>query len=331
MGVVQIAYVHDWHWPMLEPLERELAARGVRVQQAPLEQVLKTDAQIEPPSLIIVADAGAGHWLISALPHVPVLHVGHGLISKNETERNYGAVDYICVASDWVVERLTQRGHTPRRRFFATGLIQTDQLFAPKVEPIRVQGVQTSLLFAPTWNDSLGSTKMLGEGLVEKIRGSDNDIGIVIKPHPHTAKAHPDVIDMLGRVARSSPNVTLLPADANVVPAMLGADLLVSDASSAIFHFLALDRPIVLIDNPARFDHPYSFDPDGIEWQWRDIGRRVDDVDHLSDAIMAELADKDARATVRQSRRRQLFGDAMDGRATLRVADAVQSILEGID
>lgn len=59
-------------------------------------------------------------------------------------------------------------------------------------------------------------------------------------------------------LADGNPNVYLVD-DAS-------ADVLVSDASSIIFQYLAVDRPLVLISNPSRFASPH-YDQRGVEWR----------------------------------------------------------------
>ena len=58
----------------------------------------------------------------------------------------------------------------------------------------------------------------------------------------------------LGAPRRPPTDASMLVKDAHadVVPACSPGDVLVSDASSIIFEFLALDRPIVLVTNPRR-------------------------------------------------------------------------------
>ncbi|MEJ8573329.1 CDP-glycerol glycerophosphotransferase family protein [Microbaculum marinum] len=324
---IAIILVYDWHKTMLVPLQTILGSRGHSTELLRLEDVRAGRRPVRVPDLLITADAGAARYLNETFPGIPLLHVGHGLISKNQPGLHYGLVDYICVAGEETAARLTARGHTPRRRFFATGLIQSDPLFRGDAEPVRIAGCATNVVYAPTWNPALSSAAMLGPRLVENIRGADTGIGIGIKPHPHIAVAQPELIDLWAQLAAGHPNVVLHDHDDDLMPILLGADLLVSDVSSAVFHFLALDRPIVLVDNPDRIAHPQAYDPDGIEWTWRDIGRRVDSAEALADAVLAELADPEVRRPVRLARKAQLFGTLTDGRARDRVADAVDEIL----
>lgn len=282
------------------------------------------------PHLVIVCDAGAVRWLRDIFPHSLFMHVGHGLISKNQTSYHYREPDFVCVASQHAVERLTALGHVPRKRFFATGLIQTDPLFATHPLAVLPRNARHSptVVYAPTWNDSLTSAAMLGEQLVEKIRGDNADISVMIKPHPHIEVVHPDWIEMWSCMSIKNHNVVLCEPNDDLIPTILKADLMVSDASSAVFHFLALDRPIVLINNPERFNDLDAFDPNGIEWRWRGIADEVETVDEVSSVLQHALKHPELRQEQRLRRRAELFGGLTDGRSCERVHSAATYVLE---
>ncbi|GAB6042430.1 CDP-glycerol glycerophosphotransferase family protein [Endothiovibrio diazotrophicus] len=324
---IVITLVFEWHRPILEPLRDILAARGHAVETIRVNDLRAGWRPRIIPDLLVTADAGPAQFIGETFPGVPILHVGHGLISKNQPGLYYPLVDYVCVSGEDTARRLEARGHTPRKRIFATGMIQSDPLFRGDTAPVRVAACPTCIAYTPTWNPELNSARMLGREVVERIRGTDTAIGVVIKPHPHIAVSDPEMIALWRELAATRPNVVLHDPDADLIPVLLGADLLVSDASSAIFHYLALDRPIVLIDNPARTGAVATFDPQGIEWTRRDIARCVTAAHTLSDAVVAELADPDARRPARQARRRELFGELTDGRARERVAGVVEEIL----
>ncbi|SFL11471.1 CDP-glycerol glycerophosphotransferase family protein [Methylorubrum salsuginis] len=330
---VLVIHQYRWHTPILGPLAVRLGADNevLGLTMAAFEAAWDDGSwqRERVPDLVVVADAGTAVHLRARLPDALILHVGHGLISKNVPGQTYGAADYVCVASEAAAARLTARGHVPRRGFLPTGLIQADPLFAGASgrDGVRVPGCTASLVYAPTWNPSLSSAPMLGDALVTLMRGAEDGVGILIKPHPHIAVAAPEWIETWRDCARNHPNVIVHPPEADLIPALLGADLLVSDASSAIFHFLALNRPIVLIDNPERFATPECYDPDGIEWRWRDIGTRVEFVGELATAVLTALADPERNEAARMERRADLFGERTDGCALDRVGAAAERIL----
>jgi CDP-Glycerol:Poly(glycerophosphate) glycerophosphotransferase len=109
------------------------------------------------------------------------------------------------------------------------------------------------------------------------------------------------------------------------MPYMLAADALISDASSVIFEFLALDRPIVLVTNPRHAADP-AYEPNDIIWRWRDVGEDLFDVDRLPGAVAAALRAPDARAERRRQCARILFGSFTDGRNHVRVAERILAL-----
>jgi CDP-glycerol glycerophosphotransferase (TagB/SpsB family) len=105
-----------------------------------------------------------------------------------------------------------------------------------------------------------------------------------------------------------------------VVPYLLASDVLVSDASSVIFEFLALDRPVVLVTNPRRAADP-AWVPDDIVWRWRDLGDEIHDVRELPAAVADALRLPDRHAERRRAYGDLLFGRFTDGRSHWRIAE----------
>jgi hypothetical protein len=325
---ILLVTVFDWHQAIMTPLlNRFREWRDVEVISA--EALHEGVRPLHSPDLVIVCDAGAVRWLRDIFPRSLFMHVGHGLISKNQTSYHYKEPDFVCVASEQIVARLTRLGHIPRQRFFVTGLIQSDPLFGSDYKRrSQESNARATVVYAPTWNESLTSAGMFGNHLVEKILCGSTSMKLLIKPHPHIAVVRPDWIQMWSEMADEHPNVELCDPDSDLIPTLLEGDVLVSDASSAIFHFLALNRPIVLVNNPARFGDSNAYDPNGIEWQWRDIACETDDVNDIASAVIECLQNPRRRETERLKRRRELFGEHTDGQSCERVHSAAVHVLE---
>ncbi len=99
---------------------------------------------------------------------------------------------------------------------------------------------------------------------------------------------------------------------ANIMPYLKNADLLVSDASSSVFEFLAMDRPIVLLTNPER-EKCTHYDPNGLEWRWRDLAEEVFDETELEAAIQRALKNPDKFTEKRNMYADKLFGELRQG------------------
>lgn len=321
--------VYPWHDVILRPLER-LLQQWAQIGYDSFEQVKSQRSLNPPPALVVVCDAAVIVLLRELFPRALFIHVGHGLISKNQTAKYYSAADYVCVSSEYMAGVLTARGDVPRRRFLATGLIQTDRLFSSErslnAEPRTA--AEKNIVYAPTWNDSLSSAPMFGTKLITLLRGGDATLGVLIKPHPHIAVTHPEWIQQWRDLAQVHENVYVSEPDDDLIPVLLGTELMVSDASSAQFHYLALNKPIVLINNPRRYFDRGSFDKRGIEWTWRDIGDSTKHVRHVSALVQKNLEQPLRNQHARNSRREQLFGSMTDGRSCDRVDQAIREIME---
>ena len=101
------------------------------------------------------------------------------------------------------------------------------------------------VLYTPTFYP--GSLEILADLIPEW----PADWQIVIKPHQftYTNPYYRYQVQLLEGLARNCPNVTVLPlTNYNVLSAFGWADVLVSEASSTIIEFTALDKPIVICD-----------------------------------------------------------------------------------
>lgn len=302
----------DFHFAILKPVFDALAgAHDILFSQD--EHAIRTF----DPDVVVVAESQSA-ILRASMPRARFVWVRHGLISKTTTWFAARVADYACMTSPASQASYERRGGRPRRAFWVTGYTQMDPLFRHAVAARA--GAGKSVLYAPTWTPLLSSAEMLGADAVRLIRGDDTGIAIVIKPHPVTKLHRPDWIDQWREIAAREPNVRLVDDPrADIVPLMMAADAMVSDVSSAVFQYLALDRPIVLLTHP-QHTRSTHYDPHGIEWRWRDVGEEVRDVRRLQRAVARALDDPAAGAERRAHYRSELFGELTDGRAGGRVA-----------
>ncbi len=279
------------------------------------------------PDVVVVAESQSA-LLRGRLPDALFVWVRHGLISKNTTTYAARICDFACLTSDESKAWYISRGGRPRKDFWITGYPQMDPLFSAAELPLDLDlgAGRKTVLYAPTWTGGLSSAPMLGERVGELIRGERDDLTIIIKPHPATAVHNPGWLKAWRQLAGDDPNMFLIEdTAADIMPYLKAADVLVSDASSVIFQYLATDRPIVLISNPDRFGVSH-FDPGGIEWQRREVGIEVEDVAHLAAAVNDALERPGARSRQRARCREDLFGECTDGRAAKRIAHKITEL-----
>lgn len=315
---------HPFHRPILGPVFRLAQGRWRCLFTADQEHLVDFR-----PDVVVLSEAIADK-LRARLPRARFVHTRHGLASKRVSYKGANESDYLCVTSEWMREWYLAAGARPRRDFWTIGYLQMDPLFrggAPRL-PQRVEPGRKVVLYAPTYNVPLSSAPMLGGRIGELIRGERDDVTIFIKPHPHIARHTPAWLEPWRKLAASDAHLHLVEdVDADVMPYLAAADLLITDASSVQLEYLALDRPMVLINNPARFGYQH-FDADGPEWAWRDMGAQVDDVESLASAVSRGLNHPREHQSRRGVYRDRLFGDLTDGRAAERLIVRLEALAE---
>jgi hypothetical protein len=279
------------------------------------------------PDVVVVCDSQP-RTLRPTLPEARFVYIRHGMISKNHGLKIGRFADYVCASSPEMREQFIAAG-VATERVWITGFVQTDPLFAPETtaSPIELASGTRCVLFAPTYNPTLSAAALVGPEVRRRICAARNDMVLVIKPHPTSFERSPDWIDGWRRAAAGESQVHLVddPA-ADVAPWLRLADVLVSDVSSVAFQYLALDRPIVLVTNPAANEDPAHYDPEGIEWTWRDMAEEVREVEHLADAVARALDGPDRFAEQRAGYRERLFGTLTDGRSAERIVERIDAL-----
>lgn len=178
-----------------------------------------------------------------------------------------------------------------------------------------------TLLYAPTFYPS--SIELMALDWPAQF----SDYNIIIKPH-HFSLTHSRYAAQRERLQhwQQYDNVYLASMeDYSLLPFMATADLLISEASSALFEFAALDRPVIWCDfiklrwsyrGPLRFRHRRRMDQ-SIK-RYEDIALHVSDYRHLHDAVTSQLSDPAAFSKVRQQYSAELIGPR-DGQASRRI------------
>lgn len=189
------------------------------------------------------------------------------------------------------------------------------------------QGLRPDLptvLYAPTWRGT--SLDAEGEEIVRAI--SAMDVNLLIKLHDHSLDpglAKREWLQVLN-AWRDLPNVSVY-SDPDICPAMMMADVLVSDFSSVSNEFTLLDRPIVFFDTEdlAACYSAKQIDHAMLE---RRPGRIVTSAAALPEVIGHALAHPEEHSEARRSLAADLFHQP--GHAT---DNAIRSIYEvlGVD
>jgi CDP-glycerol glycerophosphotransferase (TagB/SpsB family) len=184
------------------------------------------------------------------------------------------------------------------------------------------------MLFAPTWNPSLSAAPIIGEESFEQVCNEFPKLRVLIKPHPTTPDRNPEWMEAWRRIAKRHPMVHLMEdVHANVYDLIGDVDILLSDVSSVIFYFLAVDRPIILVDSPEDQRDLSVIDPEAPEWLWRDVGLRIDSPAKLCSAVKRCLTHPEEKAEIRAKYRRRVFGEGLNSRASKLIAQNISMLL----
>ena len=202
-----------------------------------------------------------------------------------------------------------------KKRILHSGFPRIDQSQRPAspelFAQLEVSGERKVLLFAPTWRGNAGSYgKGLSNLIQETAKLSDElsgEFDVFVSFHNlvlHEAELFPE-------------SIRLVPAELDINTILSAVDILVSDYSSVMIDFLALDRPIILYV-PDKADYEKTR---GLYFDLNALPAKI--CSTLDDVVSA------AKNSIRPSQFetyqlcRDLLIPNQDGRATHRVLDAI--------
>ncbi len=302
---------------------------------APIYQIIKNDLPClithdvqqmiaYQPHIIVLAEHPNG-FFHKVLPGTIVIHTRHGFASKNYLKYEIRRSDFFCVSSEWVRNYHAAQGWFPRLKYWVTGFPAMDKALQTNFE---TTSDEPTLLYAPTFTPQLNAIEVLGFEWFKSLRLKFPNLNILIKLHPHIARDNPDWTEKHKNIAQHDHKINFIEANDNIYNYMKDSDILVTDASSVMFFYLAFNRPIILVNNPQKFKNHLRFDEQGVEWQWRNIGIEVDSVSSLLEAIEKSLTYPEEKAKQRTTYREKVFGNLLDGNAAVRIANKIRALAQ---
>jgi len=258
-----------------------------------------------------------------------LVHVGHGVLSKGqyytdtETARREEQADLVCVPGTYHEQIMKQVITTP---VIATGMAKLDALFDNNVNRqtvLKQFGLPAGyryILYAPTFNDELSATPFIMDKINAVI--PDEQTILIIKLH---SSAKLDYKTMYQNLVQKDKRV-IFADELDITPFLALCDLVISDVSSAMMEFAALDKPLVLFNNPNWKSYP-SYNPDDLEFKWRDIGIQVINLDEMKEAVKESLSNPDEFSEKRKFYTDQLFANKYEGKAADRTIEAALTLL----
>ncbi len=191
------------------------------------------------------------------------------------------------------------------------------------LEKLGLDPEKPTLLYAPTFYPS--SIELFPDNFPQDFEAYN----ILVKFHffSYLKKRYRKQIRKLNLWSRHNNVYAASPDEYSILPFLKTADLLISDASSTLFEFAALNKPVVWCDflklrwtyrGPLRFRYLKRMDTK--LFQYRDIAVHVGKYDALGKTVEQQLADPGEFEAKRLEYTDMLLGP-LDGRASIRVAD----------
>jgi CDP-glycerol:poly(glycerophosphate) glycerophosphotransferase len=254
---------------------------------------------------------GANTKLISPRSAGTRVQIFHGISFRNKSVRdeNMGCDHYFLI------------GPYMHRKFVEGGLLAPDDPRAlmigfMKADPLRdrrlerlellrrhgLDGKRPILLYAPT-GQRHNSLETMGEEVLRRLAATGR-YDILVKLHDHPKDRS---VDWAARLAPLEDEHMRVVREPDVVPLMLLADLLISDASSVSSEYSLLDRPMVFLDVPRLLEKATKSGALDIETWGRRAGVVVKGPEEIEATVARALADPGALSHVRQAMAADLF------------------------
>lgn len=344
-----------YYLPQFTPVIRALLARGHRVTT-----VLRLEPSLSAVPLPLVESLGPSHalrrvdsseeayrelrhlapaWAVfgsfldpqQALdPATRTALVYHGIGVKNVLfDPRLDAFDLRCVESQRVLDELVARDASLRDRLALVGFAKLDPLFGGASAP--PPDGPPVLLYAPTFYPS--SLELMPHDLKALAPGAH----WIVKPHFFSWTAKPyEAHRRRLRAWREAGIEVLGPEAYDLVPLMARADVLISDASSALFEFAALRRPVVWCHflklrwtyrGLLAFRLRKRLDPNAQRYET--VAHRVDTAAQLPAVLQQALAERRMAASAIETPERAALIEHLigprDGQASQRIVEALEA------
>jgi len=302
----------SYAFEILRPLQEAARRRGAEVawflngpdpgQLRADEQLLRTVAQVKAfaPDAVLVP----GNEVPPFFPGLKV-QVFHGLgIEKKGHFRIRGMFDLFCTFGPLTTAPFeTMACQHGWFTVAQTGWPKTDPLFEHAPDASTSSAEPGHILYAPTFSPSLTSAPMLAAAIADLVAR---------RPWRWTVKFHPKMDKQFAAPLRAIHGVNYTIAeDAQLLPLLRAADVMLTDTSSAAAEFMLLDKPVVAFRNRAPGPHLIN----------------ITEPAELEGALAAALDGRDSSLAARE-RYAMDMQPYRDGRSSERVLDAIEALLQ---
>jgi hypothetical protein len=304
----------NYAFEILRPLQREILKRGDQVAWfvegkdvkltlfKPEEKCLASIPEViefDPIAVYV-----PGNTVPSFIPGLKV-QVFHGFEWKKKGHfRIRDCFDLYCTQGPLFTDKFNQLKQQHNHfHVIETGWPKIDDLMSAKPYQWNKQKNLKTVLYAPTFSPSLTSAVTLFNTI--KALSSSEDYQWLVKFHP---KMNRDWVNQYKSIESDYIHVV---EDADIVPVLHAADVLVSDTSSVITEFALLNKPIVTFNNHSPEDHLI------------DIQHEEQLQQGIEEALSGNLALRD-----KVQHNVQAMHPYSDGQSSARLINATLSILE---
>ncbi len=346
--------LNSYYLPLYLPVYHELKARGHKlsfvcysnkdnaseIQALFDEQALSNvwvsgDSEAEAYYLKQQADwvfFGNGISFIESLSKVSkTVQLGHGIGPKPSYYTKSGTPMTVrFIEGELRLHKI--REMYPRGNFVQVGFSKLDPLVNEQEPGLDFDGLgldksKPTILYAPTFNPS--SLECFPDNWPLDFE----DFNILIKVHgfTYTRERYAGQRKKLKRWQEFSNVHVAGPEDLSLLPFMKHADILLSEASSTLFEFVALGRPVIVCDfyklkwsyrGPFKYRFEKRFGQDNV--LYKDIGLHVKSYKALKDGVRQQLNNTQEFAENRARYVRDHVGP-VDGKVSERIADYLEA------
>jgi hypothetical protein len=228
----------------------------------------------------------------------------------------------------YMVKRFAQKGllASDDPRIEMVGMPKTDPLVNGTLDRAAIQQELElnpdlpTVLYAPSGTHSSLSTD--GLDVIQRVR--EMPVNLLVKLHDKSRDQRRHLKDWMGRVKKWHGGNTCVIEGFDIIPALFVSDILISDFSSAANEFLLLDRPIIFLDTPEKYEiNKERWDTE--VWGQR-VGALVKTMMELDRALEDALARPQRMSEIRRAAAQDIF--YKPGTATPRAVEGVYRILE---
>jgi len=270
---------------------------------------------------------------------VPVFHLDHGVGIKTLRIRNIVRQKnrryHVFLEGQYWYDYIKSIHYENKADFHITGLPKLDPFFQHNffnnqllLEKLKLNPNKKTVLFAPSYKPSCISK------IGNKIEQLLPDYNLIIKLHPYSWKgkyAPHSQHKIYQQLAKKHKDIYLVPEDEfDVYPYLFLADTLISDTSSVINEFLALNKFGIIYElNQNKLNHSdgmpvLSLDP--VQWL-KGAFPHINKPEQISEAVKKALNPTEKMRKKLKSYRDYFF-TGLDGNASKRVKAKIDTIME---